>query len=201
MSLANRIGAPSPSVSSSRLIEATLLTLLHFCLQYEEAAALPVESSALLYCEPNFAFFSPSTLLRLAAEHDRNADHQPPLLSRLSTGACKALSEKAAFNFVETEKPGFTVTTSVSLPVSPPLLSTDFISLPSSWHSLAAVWILGHNDRPDLTWANAKESSSYGKTARLLLDPQPEDEKGAPAAMPGVSPSLPLFLGPWSSTN
>ncbi|ORY92502.1 hypothetical protein BCR35DRAFT_348890 [Leucosporidium creatinivorum] len=76
--------------------------------------------------------------------------------------AAKALTEKAAFKFIEDEQPNFTLTT------------------------LAAVWILGHNDRPDLTWANAKESSSYGKTARLLLDPQPEAEKGAPAPMPGV---------------
>ncbi|KAI5481328.1 3-beta hydroxysteroid dehydrogenase/isomerase [Pseudohyphozyma bogoriensis] len=59
--------------------------------------------------------------------------------------ASKAVAEKSAWKFMETEKPNFTLTT------------------------VAPTWVLGHNNEPSLkSWKDLR--STYGMTTRAIVD-------------------------------
>lgn len=54
--------------------------------------------------------------------------------------------------------------------------------------SLSPAYVLGHNAQPDLSWSNAKGSSTWGWATQLL------DSTNLPPAQPGVRSRLSLPL-------
>lgn len=98
---------------------------------YADAAGQPKEGGFAVYCEIilyHILFTKPSLIFPIY----------------LMAAASKSLSERAAWKFMEDEKPGFTLTTYVAIPVSC-IYSHVFVLMVFVSHRFAPTWVMGPN--------------------------------------------------------